>query len=288
MIHQYTLKNSIQTTGVGIHSGQNVHLTLRPAPVDSGIVFRRIDVEKNNVIPAHIEFISNTDFCTCLEKSAIKITTTEHLLSALSGLQIDNAVIELNLAELPIMDGSALPFVKLIDSAGLEKQVALKKYIKIKKYIEIKEGDKVVSFNACDEDSLKITMEIDFNHPVIKKSHQKLSINLSPDIYRNQIACARTFGFLTDYDYMREKKLACGASLDNTIVLDDVKILNQDGLRDPDEFVKHKILDAIGDLSLLGHPILGEFSGYKSGHALNSRLMKKLLEDKTAFDIVNL
>lgn len=271
---------------MGVHSGEKVLLTLRPAPINSGITFRRVDLETIISIPARAEFIGNTDLCTCLEKDGIKIATVEHLLSALVGMGIDNLIIDINLPELPIMDGSAGPFIFLIQSAGIEEQDAPKKFIKIKKLIEVKDKDKWVSLKPYD--GFKVSFEINFDHPIISKSHQSMTLDLSPSAYISEISRARTFGFLAEYEYIKQKNLARGASLDNAIVLDDIKVLNEEGLRDPNEFVKHKILDAIGDLYLLGHAIIGEFSGYKSGHALNSLLLKKLLRDQSAWEMVTL
>ena len=284
MIKQRTLKNAISATGVGVHLGEKVYLTLRPAPVNTGIVFRRVDLDEPVDIPAKADFIGETDLCTSLTKSGVRVATVEHLMSALSGLGIDNLYVDLTSPELPIMDGSAGPFVFLIQSAGIEEQNAPKKFIKIKKPIEVRDGDKFVKLTPYD--GFKVSFEIDFDHPIIANSQQSLTMDFSSASYMKEVARARTFGFLKDYELIRQKNLAKGASLENAIVLDTFKVLNEDGLRDPDEFVKHKILDAIGDLYLLGHGVLGAFSGYKSGHALNSRLLHALLENQEAWEIV--
>ena len=246
---------------------------------NTGIIFRRGTTE----IPATIDFIGDTDFCTCLVKDNQRISTVEHLLSALSALHIDNCIAELSLDELPVLDGSAKPFVDLILSAGIAEQAALKKFIKIKKTIEANQGDKWARLEPFD--GFCVAMEISFTHPIIASSQQVITLDVTQEKYIEEISRARTFGFLADYEMMLAKKLAKGASLENTVVLDAENVVNPEGLRYPDEFVKHKMLDAIGDLYLLGHPMIGKFSGFKSGHALNSALMKKLLADVEAFEI---
>jgi len=286
MIKQRTLKNTIHATGIGVHSGDPVRLILKPASINTGIVFRRIDLADVVSIPARVEFIGNTDLCTCLEKEGVRIATVEHLLSALAGLSIDNAIIDLTFSELPIMDGSSGPFIFLIQSAGIEEQTEEKKFIRIKKTVEIQAGDKFARLSPYD--GFQVSFEIHFDHPIIAKSHQSLTFDLSPIAYIKELSRARTFGFLSDYNAIRQKKLALGASLENAVVLDDVKVLNEDGLRDPDEFVKHKILDVIGDLYLLGHSMIGAFTGYKSGHALNSQLLQKLMAETDAWEVVTL
>lgn len=284
MIKQRTLKSAISATGVGVHLGEKVYLTLRPAPVNTGIVFRRIDLDTPVEIPAKAQYIGETDLCTCLVKKDVRIATVEHLLSALSGLGIDNCYVDVSLPELPIMDGSAGPFIFLVQSAGIEEQNAPKKFIRIKKTVEIRDGDKFVRVTPYD--GFKVSFEINFDHPVIANSRQALTLDFSATSYMKEVARARTFGFLSDYEKIRQKNLAKGASLDNAIVLDTFKVLNEEGLRDPDEFVKHKILDAIGDLYLLGHSMIGAFSAYKSGHALNSRLLNTLLSQADAWELV--
>lgn len=283
MIKQHTLKNLIHATGTGVHSGEKINITLHPAPVDTGIVFRRTDVP-GLLIPAHISCVGNTDSCTSLVKDNYRIATVEHLLSACAGLGIDNCYVDLSTSELPIMDGSASPFVFLIESAGIEEQDALKKFIRIKKTVEVKSGDKWVKLEPFD--GFQVSFEIVYNHPVIMKSQQSITLDFSSASYVKEVSRARTFGFLADYEMMLAKKLAQGASLENTVVLDADKVVNEDGLRYPDEFVKHKILDVIGDLYLLGHNLIGAFSGYKSGHAMNSALMNELLSQTDAWEIV--
>lgn len=284
MIKQHTLKNVIHATGVGVHSGEKVRLTLRPAPINTGIVFRRVDLENQTEIPAKAIYIGDTDLCTCLVKDNVRIATIEHLLSAFSGLGIDNCYVDLSLAELPIMDGSASPFVFLIESAGIEEQDALKQFMRIKKTVEVRSGDKFVRLDPYD--GFRVSFEIAFEHPIISKTKQAITLDFSSASYIKEVSRARTFGFLKDYEMIRQKKLALGANLDNTVVLDADAIVNEDGLRYSDEFVKHKILDVIGDLYLLGHNIIGAFTGFKSGHVLNGALVKQLLSQSDAWEIV--
>lgn len=284
MIKQRTLKNVIHATGVGVHSGQNAFLTLKPAPIDAGIIFRRVDLPQPVDIPARVAFIGNTDLCTCLEKDNVRIATVEHLLSALAGLGIDNCLVELALSELPIMDGSSSPFVFLIESAGVEEQNAPKQFIRIKKPIEMRMGDKFARLEPYD--GFRVSFEIAFDHPIISNSQQSITVDFSSASYIKAVSRARTFGFLSDYEIIKQKNLARGASLDNAIVLDTHHIVNEEGLRSPDEFVKHKILDVVGDLYLLGHNLIGAFVGYKSGHALNKAVMNELLLQTDAWEIV--
>ena len=284
MIKQRTLKNVIHATGVGVHLGEKVYLTLHPAPINTGIIFRRVDLAEPVEIPALAAFIGNTDLCTCLEKNEVRIATVEHLLSAFAGLGIDNCYVDLSLSELPIMDGSASPFVFLIESAGIEEQNAPKKFFRIKKTVEVRDGDKFVKLAPFD--GFSVSFEIAFNHPVIANTQQSITIDFSSASYIKDVSRARTFGFLADYEMIRRKNLARGASLDNAIVLDTATIVNEEGLRDPDEFVKHKILDVIGDLYLLGYSVIGAFTGYKSGHALNSALLRELLSQTDAWELV--
>jgi UDP-3-O-[3-hydroxymyristoyl] N-acetylglucosamine deacetylase len=284
MIKQRTVKNTICATGVGVHSGEAVSLTLRPAPVDTGIVFCRTDLTPVIDIPARVDCIGNTESCTCLERNGICVATVEHLLSAFSGLGIDNCYVDVSLGELPIMDGSASPFVFLIESAGVEEQAAAKKFIRIKKDVEVKIDDKWVRLSP--HEGFSVSFEIAYNHPVVQKSRQAVTLDFATTSYIKEVSRARTFGFMADYEAMLARKLAMGASLENTVVIGDDRVVNEEGLRYSDEFVKHKILDAIGDLYLLGHNIIGAFSGYKSGHALNSALLKKLLADREAWEVV--
>lgn len=284
MNRQRTLKTVIRATGIGVHSGKKVFLTLRPAPADTGIVFNRVDLEQPVSIPAKAEFIGDTSLCTCLEKEGVKIGTIEHLLSALAGVGIDNAYIDITASEVPIMDGSAGPFIFLIRSAGIEEQDALKRFIKIKKRIEVREGDKFAMLEPFD--GFKVSMEINFDHPLFTDQSSKATLDFSSTSYVKEVSRARTFGFISEFEYLRNNNLALGASLDNAIAIDEFKVLNEDGLRYSDEFVRHKVLDAVGDLYLLGHSLIGAFSGYKSGHALNSKLLHALLADPSAYEEV--
>ena len=284
MIRQRTLNNTIRATGVGLHSGEKVYLTLKPAPVDSGIIFRRVDLEPVVDIPANALQVGETTLSTTLVKEHAKVDTVEHLLSAMAGLGIDNAIVELSAQEVPIMDGSSGPFVFLLQSAGIAEQVAPKKFIRIKRKIEVREGDKIASFVPYN--GFKVSFEIDFDHPVFRQSVQKASLDFSSTSYVKEVSRARTFGFTKDLEYMRSKNLALGGSVKNAIVVDDYRVLNEDGLRYDDEFVKHKILDAVGDLYLLGHSLIGEFVGYKSGHGLNNRLLRELLKHEDAWEFV--
>jgi len=284
MIRQRTLNNTIRATGVGLHSGEKVYLTLKPAPVDSGIIFRRVDLEPVVDIPANALQVGETTLSTTLVKDHAKVDTVEHLLSAMAGLGIDNAIVELSAQEVPIMDGSSGPFVFLLQSAGIAEQDAPKKFIRIKKKVEVREGDKIASFVPYS--GFKVSFEIDFDHPVFRQSVQKASLDFSSTSYVKEVSRARTFGFTKDLEYMRSKNLALGGSVKNAIVVDDYRVLNEDGLRYDDEFVKHKILDAVGDLYLLGHSLIGEFVGYKSGHGLNNRLLRELLKHEDAWEFV--
>mgnify|MGYP005694582499 FL=1 len=284
MIRQRTLNNTIRATGVGLHSGEKVYLTLKPAPVDSGIIFRRVDLDPIIDIPATALQVGETTLSTTLVKDNAKVDTVEHLLSAMAGLGIDNAIVELSAQEVPIMDGSSGPFVFLLQSAGIAEQEAPKKFIRIKRKVEVREGDKIASFVPYE--GFKVTFEIDFDHPVFRQSVQTASLDFSSTSYVKEVSRARTFGFTKDLEYMRSKNLALGGSGKNAIVVDDYRVLNEDGLRYDDEFVKHKILDAVGDLYLLGHSLIGEFVGHKSGHGLNNRLLRELLQQEDAWEFV--
>ncbi|WP_419811552.1 UDP-3-O-acyl-N-acetylglucosamine deacetylase [Bacterioplanoides sp.] len=284
MIQQRTLKNTIRATGVGLHSGEKVYLKLKPAPVNSGIVFRRVDLDPVVDIPANAVSVGETTLSTTLVKDHAKVDTVEHLLSAMAGLGIDNAIVELSAQEVPIMDGSSGPFVFLIQSAGLAEQDAPKRFIRIKRKVEVRDGDKVASFVPYE--GFKVSFEIDFDHPVLKQSVQKASLDFSSTSYVKEVSRARTFGFTKDIEYMRSKNLALGGSVKNAIVVDDYRVVNEDGLRYDDEFVKHKILDAVGDLYLLGHSLIGEYVGYKSGHGLNNLLLRELLQQEDAWEFV--
>ncbi|MGB6486137.1 MAG: UDP-3-O-acyl-N-acetylglucosamine deacetylase [Steroidobacteraceae bacterium] len=284
MVGQRTLKNSIRATGVGLHTGKKVLMTLRPAPPDTGIVFRRTDLPQAVDVVAHAENVGDTTLGTTLCRGKTRVSTVEHLLSAFAGLGIDNAIVELSAPEVPIMDGSAGPFVFLLQSAGIEEQRNAKHFIRIKKRLRVEDGDKWAEFSPFD--GFKVNFEIEFNHPIFKRRAQKASMDFSTTSFLKEVSRARTFGFMRDLEWLRERNLALGGNLDNAVVLDDFRVLNEDGLRYEDEFVKHKILDAIGDLYLLGHSLIGEFSGHKSGHALNNRLLRALLADVSAWEKV--
>jgi len=274
----------VQATGVGLHTGEKVDLTLRPAPANSGIVFRRVDLPEPVDIQAEAHAVHDTRLSTCLEANGARVATVEHLMSALAGLGIDNIVIDISSPELPIMDGSAGTFVFLIQSAGIVEQSAAKKFIRIKKSVEVKDGDKWVRFDPFN--GYKLNFTINFSHPVFANTKQQVTVDLGEHSYIKEVSRARTFGFMQDVEYMRSQGLALGGNLDNAIVMDEYRVINPDGLRFEDEFVKHKVLDAIGDLYLLGHPLIGAFSGYKSGHALNNALLRAMLADETAWEFV--
>ena len=282
MIKQRTLKNVIRATGVGLHTGNKVYLTLRPAPVDTGIIFRRVDLEPPVEIKASPENVGDTRLSTTLVSNGVRISTVEHLLPAIAGLGIDNAYVDVSAPEVPIMDGSAGPFVFLVQSEGIVEQNAAKKFIRIKKSVEIIEDDKWARFDPFD--GFKVGFTIDFDHPVFKAGPQKAEVDFSTTSFVKEVSRSRTFGFMRDFETLRSRNLALGGSLDNSIAVDEHRILNEDGLRYEDEFVKHKILDAIGDLYLLGHSLIGAFSGYKSGHELNNRLLRKLIAETEAWE----
>ncbi len=282
MIRQRTLKNIIRASGVGLHTGEKIDLTLRPAKVNSGIIFVRSDIEDSAEIKACIENVGDTQLSTTLEKDGVKVSTVEHLLSAIAGLGIDNLYVELSGPEVPIMDGSAGPFVFLLQSAGIQEQDSAKKFVRIKKHVRVTDQDRWAEFHPYD--GFKVAFTIDFDHPVFQAGPQSAEIDFSSTSFVKEVSRSRTFGFLRDFEYLRAQNLALGGSLDNAIAVDDQKILNEDGLRYEDEFVKHKILDAIGDLYLLGHSLIGSFKGYKSGHELNNILLSTLLSDPTAWE----
>ncbi len=281
---QRTLKNVIRATGVGLHTGEKVFLTLRPAPVDTGIVFVRADLTEPVHIAARTENVGDTTMATTLSRDGVSISTVEHLMSAFAGLGIDNAFVDVSAPELPIMDGSAAPFVFLLQSAGIEEQDASKKFLRILKPVSYSHGDITVELRPYDGFRVEYTLEYD--HPVFNHHKRKAQVEFSTMAFVKEVSRARTFGFLADYEKLRSMNLARGGSLDNAVVVDDYRILNNEGLRQEDEFVKHKILDAIGDLYLLGHSVIGAFSGYKSGHGPNYRLLRKLLAEEGAFEIV--
>jgi len=284
MIKQRTLKNVIRATGVGLHTGEKVYLTLRPAPSDTGIIFRRIDLSEPVEIRACPENVSDTRLSTTLECNGARVSTVEHLMSAFAGLGIDNAYVDLTAAEVPIMDGSAGPLVFLVQSAGIAEQSAPKRFMRIKKKIRLEEGDKWACFEPFE--GFKVSFAIEFNHPTFRNSTQNASVDFSTTSFVREVSRARTFGFMGDLEALRAAGLARGGGLDNAIVLDEYRILNDDGLRYEDEFVKHKVLDAIGDLYLLGHPLIGAFSAHKSGHSLNNRLLRELVMNQEAWELI--
>jgi len=285
MIKQRTLKNVIRATGVGLHTGNKVYLTLRPAAVDTGIVFRRVDLAEPVEIAAAPENVGDTRLNTTLVgKDGVRISTVEHLLSAMAGLGIDNAYIDTSAPEIPIMDGSAAPFVFLIQSAGIEEQNAAKCFIRIKKPVKVSDGDKWARFEPYE--GFKVAFSIAFEHPVFDGRPQQVEVDFAHCSFVKEVSRARTFGFMRDIEFLRANNLALGGSLDNAVVVDDYRILNEEGLRYEDEFVKHKILDAVGDLYLLGRSLIGAFSGYKSGHELNNRLLRALMANADSWEMV--
>ena len=281
---QRTLKDSIRATGIGLHSGAKVYMTLRPAPVNTGIVFRRLDLPEPADVPATALNVTETNLGTTLGEGEARVQTVEHLLSALAGLGIDNLYVDLTAPEVPIMDGSAAPFVFLLQSAGIEEQAAGKRFIRSLEPVEVSEGDKWARFTP--HDGFRVNFEIDFDHPALKRQRQRASLDFSTTAFLKEISRARTFGFLKDVEYLRANDLALGGSLDNAIVMDEYRVLNEDGLRFQDEFVRHKVLDAVGDLYLLGSCLIGEFSGFKSGHRLNNLLLRALLEQPASYQEV--
>jgi UDP-3-O-[3-hydroxymyristoyl] N-acetylglucosamine deacetylase len=282
VLKQRTLKKVISATGVGLHNGEKVEMTLRPAAADTGIVFRRVDLPGSPEIKVEPHMVCDTRLCSALEHNGARVATVEHLMSALAGLGIDNIVIDLTASEVPIMDGSAGPFVFLLQQAGIVEQPVAKRFIRIKKTIEVQDGDKWVRFDPYF--GFKIDFTIAFNHPVFEHSGQRVLIDFADNSYIKEISRARTFGFMHEVEYLRSNGLARGGSLDNAIVLDEYRVLNNDGLRYDDEFAKHKVLDAIGDLYVLGHPLIGAFTAYKSGHAMNNQLLRNLLADADAWE----
>ena len=285
MIKQRTLKNIIRATGVGLHTGDKVYMTLRPAAPNTGIVFRRTDLDPPVDIRARQDNVGDTRLSTTLMNGEVRVATVEHLLSAMAGLGIDNAYVDLSAPEVPIMDGSAGPFVFLLQSAGIEEQPVAKRFIRIKKPIKVQEGDKWASFEPFE--GFKVGFSIEFNHPIISKRTSRAEIDFSTTSFVKEVSRARTFGFMRDIEMLREHNLALGGSMDNAVVLDDYRVLNEDGLRYEDEFVKHKILDAIGDLYLLGHSLIGAYHAHKSGHELNNKLLRALIADASAWEEVS-
>jgi UDP-3-O-[3-hydroxymyristoyl] N-acetylglucosamine deacetylase len=285
MLKQRTLKSLIRATGVGLHSGLKVAMTLRPAAPDTGIVFRRVDLPEPVDLRADAFGVGDTRLASCLERDGVKIGTVEHLMSAFAGLGIDNAYVDVDAPELPIMDGSAGPFVFLIQSAGIEEQPAAKKFVRVKKPVEVRDGDKWARLDPYE--GFRLSFSIVFQHPLMEKSGTSATVDFAENSYVRDVARARTFGFSQEVEMLQEAGLALGGSLDNAIVMDEYRILNPDGLRLSDEFVKHKLLDAVGDLYLLGHPLLAAFSAHKSGHALNNKLLRALLAERTAWEMVS-
>jgi UDP-3-O-[3-hydroxymyristoyl] N-acetylglucosamine deacetylase len=285
MLRQRTLKSLVSASGVGLHTGQKVRITLRPAPVDSGIVFRRVDLASPVDIPARADLVGETRLSSCLVRDGAKIYTVEHLMSALGGLGIDNVYVDIDASELPIMDGSASPFVLLIQQAGVVEQTAAKKFLRVLRRVEVTDGDKWARLEPYE--GYKLSFSIEFRHPVIERSTQSVEINFAETSYLKEIARARTFGFMHEVEDLRDSGLALGGGLDNAVVLDEYRVLNSEGLRFADEFIRHKLLDAIGDLYLLGKPLLGAFSAHKSGHALNNRLLRAVLAQPGALETVS-
>jgi len=285
MLRQRSLKSSVSASGVGLHTGQKVRLTLRPAPPDTGIVFRRIDLATPVDIPARAELVGETRLSSCLIKDGAKLYTVEHLMSALGGLGVDNVYADIDASELPIMDGSASPFVLLIQQAGIVEQQAPKRFLRVTKRVEVKDGDKWARLDPFD--GYKLSFSIDFRHPVIERSTQSVEVNFAETSYLKEIARARTFGFMHEVEDLRDSGLALGGGLDNAVVLDEYRVLNAEGLRFADEFIRHKILDAIGDLYLLGKPLLGAFAAHKSGHGLNNQLVRAALAQQGALEMVS-
>ena len=284
MIRQRTLKNTIRATGIGLHTGKKVYLTLSPAPIDSGVIFRRVDSNPPVEIPARALNVHNTELATSLGKDGVRVSTVEHLMAALAGLGIDNCYVDVSADEVPIMDGSAAPFVFLVQSAGILEQGAPKRFTLIRKAVEVRDGDKWARFEPFN--GFKVKFTIDFDHPVFRHEDQAIEVDFSTTSFVREISRARTFGFMRDIEALRKKDLALGGSLENAIVVDDYRVLNEDGLRYRNEFVRHKILDAIGDMYMLGHSLIGSFTAYKSGHALNNKLLCELLSQQSASEEV--
>ncbi|HYL88455.1 MAG TPA: UDP-3-O-acyl-N-acetylglucosamine deacetylase [Burkholderiales bacterium] len=284
MLRQRTLKTLVSASGVGLHTGQKVRMTLRPAPADSGVIFRRVDLASPIDLPARADMVGETRLSSCLVRDGVKIYTVEHLMSALGGLGVDNVYVDIDAAELPIMDGSASPFVLLIQQAGIVEQQAPKRFLRVTRSVEVKDGDKWARLDPFE--GYKLSFSIEFRHPVIERSTQSVEVNFAETSYLKEIARARTFGFMHEVEDLRDSGLALGGGLDNAVVLDEYRVLNADGLRFADEFIRHKLLDAIGDLYLLGKPLLGAFSAHKSGHALNNRLLRALLAQAGALETV--
>ena len=283
MLRQRTLKTVIRATGVGLHTGAKVAMTLRPAQPNTGIMFRRIDLATPVDLPATAFRVTDTRLCSTLEESGAKVATVEHLMSAFAGLGIDNAWVDLDGPEVPIMDGSAGPFVFLIQSAGIEEQAAPKRFIRVRKAVEVRDQDKWARLEPFD--GFRLSFSIEYDHPVLSRSGQTATVDFAETSYVKEVARARTFGFMQDVEALRSNGLALGGSLDNAVVMDEFRVLNAEGLRYQDEFVKHKVLDAVGDLYLAGHPLIGAFAAHKSGHSLNNKLVRALIADREAWEL---
>lgn len=286
MLRQRTIKQVVSTIGIGLHSGKKVSMALRPAASNTGIVFRRVDMTPPTLVELHPERVAETMLCTALVQNDAKVATVEHLLSALAALGIDNLYVDLDAPEIPIMDGSASPFLYLLQSAGIEELMSPKRFIRIKKPIEASRGDGWAKLLPYD--GFKASFEIDFNHPAVNSTAQYLEIDFSQQAYASEISRARTFGFMRDVEMLRSRNLGLGGSLENAIVLDDYRVLNHEGLRYGDEFIRHKILDAVGDLYTLGHGIIGYYQAHKSGHAINNLLVRALLQQQDAWEMVTM
>ena len=284
MLRQRTLKSLVSASGVGLHTGQKVRITLRPAPIDTGVVFRRVDLASPVEIPARAELVGEARLASTLVQGNVKVHTVEHLLSALGGMGVDNAYVDLDAPELPIMDGSASPFVLLLQQAGIEEQGAPKKFLRVARRVEVKDADKWARLEPYD--GLRLSFSIEFRHPVIERTTQAVTVDFAETSYLKEIARARTFGFMHEVEDLRDSGLALGGGLDNAVVLDEYRVLNSEGLRFADEFIRHKLLDAVGDLYLLGRPLIGAFTAHKSGHALNNRLLRAALADAGALEPV--
>ncbi len=284
MLKQRTLRESVRATGIGLHSGQKVFMSLLPAGADTGIVFRRMDLSPPVEIKAQAEIISATEMASTLVQGKVRVATIEHLMSALAGMGIDNCVVELSAGEVPIMDGSAAPFVFLIQSAGIQELAAPKRFVRIRHPVQVQDGDKYARIEPYD--GFRLTFGIEFRHPVFKTSKQTATVDFSSSNFVREVSRARTFGFMQDVEMLRSKNLALGGTLDNAVVLDQFSVMNQEGLRFEDEFVRHKILDAIGDLYLMGHSLIGAYTAHKSGHALNNQLLRALIADRAAWEVV--
>jgi UDP-3-O-[3-hydroxymyristoyl] N-acetylglucosamine deacetylase len=282
MIKQRSIKTLVRATGVGLHSGQKVAITLRPAPPDTGIFFRRVDLPEPVSFRVEPHLVKDTRLCSALESQGARVATVEHLMSALAGLGIDNIFIDIDASEVPILDGSAAPFVFLLQSAGIEEQNAPRRFIRLKKAVRVEDGDKWAEITPYM--GFRLSFKIDFEHPVLQRSGNEISIDFAETSYIKEISRARTFGFMQEVEYLRANGLALGGSLDNAIVMDEFRVLNADGLRYADEFVKHKVLDAVGDFYLAGHPLLGAIAAYKSGHGLNNKLLCAIVDDAEAWE----